>query len=620
MSLLTLPRQLAVDVNGAPRVGAKAYFYLPTTTTEITIYTTASYSTPHTNPVESLTGGLFPAVYVNPSVNATFKLVITDSADVQIYSDDNIPALGFTLSDVAFLLNPRTAAEIAAGVTPTSFALEENDRDRYSSPDNATMYLALLSDLRNGERIDLLRAVPKAEWAGIRNYVTSYDASDAIADVFDSMASAKRGNLYIPDGLWKLGSAITNCPLKMRISGSTRRGTGAGASTDRGTILLATQNTAAPFQVSQGSLTNADLLIEHLNLLGTGTGTNIDGFVFTNIIGITLRDLVVSNFTRRCISHVGGNYMVNENVYCSAAGEACWYIDSDHDTLFQCASDGGQYSVYVTALGQVLEICGRSHFEGPSIRCLHILGGRFKMIGGLLAPTIAATGGAYVNAASPAFVGTEMFHQNGGTSYGIESDTSATDYRYNALSVHGFSTGVILREGLGTLAGCTINGETTGLELVGGSYIGVITGNHIGGVTDSILHTSGNGKYKLSSNRLSDAVSPQTFKRMTVTAGYPLSVTDCFDTTPPTVASASSITLPMDTDLIYISGTTNITSINAAGHSGKVKRLYFLGALTVVDGSNLLLAGGANFVTTADDILTLTCDGTNWMECSRSAN
>ena len=40
--------------------------------------------------------------------------------------------------------------------------------------------------------------------------------------------------------------------------------------------------------------------------------------------------------------------------------------------------------------------------------------------------------------------------------------------------------------------------------------------------------------------------------------------------------------------------------------------------LTLTDGSNLKIAG--NFVGTADDTITLICDGTNWFEVSRSVN
>lgn len=86
----------------------------------------------------------------------------------------------------------------------------------------------------------------------------------------------------------------------------------------------------------------------------------------------------------------------------------------------------------------------------------------------------------------------------------------------------------------------------------------------------------------------------------------------------PSVASASSISIPTAHDVVTITGTTNIDTISLEGHSGHVVTLIFGGALTVNDGSNLKLAG--NFVTTADDTLMLACDGTNWYEVSRSAN
>jgi polygalacturonase len=89
----------------------------------------------------------------------------------------------------------------------------------------------------------------------------------------------------------------------------------------------------------------------------------------------------------------------------------------------------------------------------------------------------------------------------------------------------------------------------------------------------------------------------------------------------PVVASAATISLPTAADSVSISGTTNITTINANGHSGRRVTLYFQGALTVVRGSNLTLNQSlGNFVTTAGDTLTLCCDGTTWYEIARSAN
>jgi len=85
----------------------------------------------------------------------------------------------------------------------------------------------------------------------------------------------------------------------------------------------------------------------------------------------------------------------------------------------------------------------------------------------------------------------------------------------------------------------------------------------------------------------------------------------------PTIASATTTTLAEYGEVFIISGTTAITSVTASWGQRRVT-LIFSGALTFTDGSNLKLNG--NFVTTADDTISLVCDGTNWYETSRSAN
>lgn len=90
-----------------------------------------------------------------------------------------------------------------------------------------------------------------------------------------------------------------------------------------------------------------------------------------------------------------------------------------------------------------------------------------------------------------------------------------------------------------------------------------------------------------------------------------------FNYTTPTVASAATITLPANNGVVTVSGTTNITSVTATRPEDRVT-LKFADVLTFTDGSNLKLAG--NMSTTADDTITLVCDGTNWYETGRSAN
>lgn len=83
------------------------------------------------------------------------------------------------------------------------------------------------------------------------------------------------------------------------------------------------------------------------------------------------------------------------------------------------------------------------------------------------------------------------------------------------------------------------------------------------------------------------------------------------------VASAGTITATGN--LFHVTGTTNITSVSGTGIIAGTKiTIIFDGILTFTDGSNLKLAG--NFVTTADDTITLAYDGTNWYEIARSIN
>jgi hypothetical protein len=88
-------------------------------------------------------------------------------------------------------------------------------------------------------------------------------------------------------------------------------------------------------------------------------------------------------------------------------------------------------------------------------------------------------------------------------------------------------------------------------------------------------------------------------------------------TATPAVASAATIAVPVGAELVNVTGTTTITSV-AAGYVNQRVTLVFAGILTFTDGSNLKLAG--NFVTTADDTISLICDGTNWIEIARSVN
>jgi hypothetical protein len=85
----------------------------------------------------------------------------------------------------------------------------------------------------------------------------------------------------------------------------------------------------------------------------------------------------------------------------------------------------------------------------------------------------------------------------------------------------------------------------------------------------------------------------------------------------PTVAAGDTIAIPAGSTMATITGTATINSIVAGAVEQRVT-LLFKASVTVTDGSNLNLAG--SFAATADDTLTLVCDGVAWFETARSVN
>ena len=94
--------------------------------------------------------------------------------------------------------------------------------------------------------------------------------------------------------------------------------------------------------------------------------------------------------------------------------------------------------------------------------------------------------------------------------------------------------------------------------------------------------------------------------------------------TPPILASADPLPLPMTGDFFAVSGTTNWGAL-PNGWSGRRVTLYFTGTMSVTSSggagiTNMHLAGGVNFAATPNDILNLIHNGTYWTEASRSVN
>jgi hypothetical protein len=82
------------------------------------------------------------------------------------------------------------------------------------------------------------------------------------------------------------------------------------------------------------------------------------------------------------------------------------------------------------------------------------------------------------------------------------------------------------------------------------------------------------------------------------------------------IASAATVfATPLD-EVFSVTGTTNIQTING-GFRGRRITLIFAAALSLVHGTgNLRLTGSANLAVTANDVLQLVFDGTNWQQAA----
>lgn len=130
-TLFQLPKTAPVSAGNSYPL-AQLYFYQTGTTTPITVYTSAAFSTAHSSPVEADANGIFAPIYINEATYASYRAVLKTSAGSTVWDIDSIPsALGIaSFIDDIF---PRTAAEIANGTTPTSYYYQEGDPRRYGA-------------------------------------------------------------------------------------------------------------------------------------------------------------------------------------------------------------------------------------------------------------------------------------------------------------------------------------------------------------------------------------------------------------------------------------------------------------------------------------------------------
>ena len=86
------------------------------------------------------------------------------------------------------------------------------------------------------------------------------------------------------------------------------------------------------------------------------------------------------------------------------------------------------------------------------------------------------------------------------------------------------------------------------------------------------------------------------------------------------LSATTSMLLNPGNEVFHIKagGEMSLSSANAV--RGRWITLIFDGVTTLLNGGNMVLAGGKSFVSSAADTITIRCDGTDWYETSRSIN
>lgn len=110
-NLFVMPRQSAFDSSGDPLNGGKLEFFETGTSTNLDTFSDDALSSANANPVVADSAGRFGAIFMK---DQDYKVVLSDSADVQIWSADPVRGGVDNIADDTFRTNLTTAGSANA--------------------------------------------------------------------------------------------------------------------------------------------------------------------------------------------------------------------------------------------------------------------------------------------------------------------------------------------------------------------------------------------------------------------------------------------------------------------------------------------------------------------------
>jgi hypothetical protein len=359
MNLSPLPIQKFFNSNGEPLVGGLLYTYTAGTTTKVATYIDSTGVGSNTNPIVLDYRG---EARVWLDIAKVYKFVLSPPGDTDpptkaIWTVDNIAApISFsdlTQQVIGLILYPRTAAEIAATVTPTNYGYPPGNVLRYganSTPGTTDMTTAINNALKSNNSV------------------------------------------YAPAGIYKVTSSILVNPYN-ELYGD---GWGANGGTG-GTVFLATTDIeiiassnanvdSLPYVhlhdfVAQCTVTNATTKYQihlrnpnqtHLVRVKTYSGLLDTNYSTTNIAGVWLENANVAAST--FILRVTGSFIQNGGLLISTAVTDGTIIDNF--IYGHCASHGLRFE----GAGGNWCVSGNNLTSPPSTAAVAIVGGSLNHI------------------------------------------------------------------------------------------------------------------------------------------------------------------------------------------------------------------------------------------------
>ncbi len=609
--LFTPPFQQTLDANANAISGARLFFYVTGTTTIAPVYADGDLSVPLASPVVADAAGRFVPIYLDPAI--IYRVVVADAEGGVIRDVDPITSADSIAADLAD----------GGGLGLVGFRQEGAGAIDRTALDKARESLSVLD-------------------FGAKGDGTS-DDTDAI-----NAALAIGGRIIFPRGTYKITGRLLVTVARTEIvleAGVTITGSPwryAGAQLPFGSLFLITASDcsvtgagmgASLIALTGGSEANAITFL-HCDG-GAVTGVTLDGGRSavtaveddTFMTGINVLNASVSRPTGTKWSRVQITAVEARNctqygmqAYGDLAGAEfsdCWI--HDNGIADQPISRGAGIAVTRGNRGVIVQRCTIESNKQDGI---------FQTSAGLasfdlrFSENLIRNNGRWgitcteeMNFASIANVGTNgavltgnIIRNNGAGSFDSKGGIRIGTYDGVGIMSQVTASGGLIQDNIGY--GVLIQTNDSPTSRTANVDVDIsITGNTLGGIAigakidDTVRWNSSKSRY----NSGMDVLNVGDGRLISNVRGLGVNV-----------PSADMITLPIAGDVFIITGGTNITGIATAGNTGRSVTLIFGGALSVIDGGNLALAG--NFVATGNATLMLVCAGSSWIETGRSIN